>query len=44
MAKAKKVKIKILKPVAGAYLMSANVGEEISIDENQASEMNGPAL
>lgn len=39
MAKAKTVKIKILKPVAGRYLMSANIGDTISIDENQAAEM-----
>ena len=39
MAKAKTVKIKILNPVAGKYLMSANVGDTISIDKNQAEEL-----
>jgi hypothetical protein len=43
MAKAKtKVKtltIKILKPIAGKYLMSDNVGDIISIDADQAAQM-----
>jgi hypothetical protein len=42
MAKAKTVKtvkIKIIEPVAGKYSMSSNVGDIISIDANQASEM-----
>jgi len=33
------MKIKILKPVAGIYKMSANIGDVISVNENQASEM-----
>lgn len=42
MAKQKKtelIKIKILEPVAGKYLMSANVGDIIEISFNQASEL-----
>lgn len=35
----KKIKIKILAPVAGAFGMSANVGDEIEIIESQADEM-----
>lgn len=39
MAKPKKVKIKILKPVAGKYLLSHNVGDTVSIDAKQAEEI-----
>ena len=39
MAKAKTVKIKILEPVAGKYLLSHNVGEVVSMEEKQASVM-----
>ncbi len=35
----KKVKITILKPVAGTYKLSANVGDTISIESKQADEM-----
>tara|TARA_R110002096_G_scaffold347618_1_gene540922 strand:+ start:3333 stop:3566 length:234 start_codon:yes stop_codon:yes gene_type:complete len=35
----KKVKIKILAPVAGKYHLSFNVGDEITIDVNQAAAM-----
>ncbi len=35
----KKVKIEILKPVAGTYKLSANVGDTISIEAKQADEM-----
>lgn len=43
--KKKKLKIEILKPVAGRYRLSANIGDTISIDEDQAEEMinNGDA-
>ncbi|QOD60651.1 hypothetical protein H9I45_15125 [Polaribacter haliotis] len=37
MAKAKLVKIEILEPVAGKYLMSANIGDVIEIDATQAT-------
>ena len=39
MAKPKKVKIKILNPVAGQYLLSYSVGEIVSHDAKQAAEM-----
>lgn len=39
MAKPKKIKIKILNPVSGTYLLSHNVGDVILIDSNQASVM-----
>tara|TARA_R110001632_G_scaffold137804_2_gene253408 strand:+ start:3422 stop:3571 length:150 start_codon:yes stop_codon:yes gene_type:complete len=39
MAKAKEVKIKILKPVAGKYLLSHNVGDVVSIEAKQATEL-----
>jgi hypothetical protein len=38
-AKAKDLKIKILQPVAGKYLLSANVGDEITLDVDQANEL-----
>ena len=43
--KKKKLKVEILKPVAGRYRLSANIGDTISIDEDQADEMinNGDA-
>ena len=37
--KEKSAKIKILKPVAGEYLMSASVGDIITIDVDQAGEL-----
>ena len=41
----KKVSITILNSVAGRYRLSANIGDTISIDEDQAEEMinNGDA-
>lgn len=38
-AKLKTAKIKITSPVAGKYLLSANVNDVIEIDANQAAEM-----
>ena len=35
----KKLKIKILKPVAGTFGLSCNVGDQCVIDANQATEM-----
>jgi|TARA_R110000744_G_scaffold276683_1_gene389288 hypothetical protein len=39
MAKAKKVKIKILNSVAGQYFLSYSVGDVVMHDANQAAEM-----
>ncbi len=39
MAKAKKIKIKILLPIAGVYLLSDNVGDVVSYPEALATEM-----
>lgn len=39
MANPKKVKVRILKPVAGKYKLSASVGKTISVEAKQAEEM-----
>lgn len=39
MATPKKVKIKILLPVAGAFRLSYNVGETVSVAKNVADEL-----
>lgn len=39
LSASKQVKIKILEPVAGKYLLSYNVGEIVSIEEKQAEVM-----
>lgn len=39
MANPKKVKVRILKPVAGKYKLSASVGKTISVEAKQAKEM-----
>lgn len=39
MAKAKTLKVKILLPVAGVYLLSDNVGDVVSYAEPLATEM-----
>lgn len=36
MAKPKTVKIKVLEPLAGKYLLSHNVGEIVTMEEKQA--------
>jgi hypothetical protein len=37
--KVKKVKVKILLPVAGKYFLSANVGDKVSYPESLANEL-----
>lgn len=39
MAEAKKIKVEILLPVAGRFLLSYNVGQKVSLEAKQANEL-----